>query len=838
VADRVVNFKVLADSAQFDAAMAKAGASTKALSKTMDQAAKQSEQLARATNEARTAALEAAAAERAAAAAQDKSATAAKKATRARTEQAEANRVAADAAQKLERGEITAAEAQKLSAKAARADRDAQIANAAAERAAAAEAEKLERAAIKASVAQLAQAKAARAAGAAAGSRGLTRKQGRSLLGSLVGDGVVVGEQAAKAFMSGFESAVEDGASGIKKILADAGVSAGEVVAPALVGAIAGAAPFIISALGGALIAGVGAAGIGLAVAGQIKSPAVRNAWTALGHYAQKTLADVTSPLEDDLVKAAEQFGYTLDLHTDSLRRAFRQLGPDITILAKGIGDFIGPILDELPDVMHAFGPVVSELSVDMGRLGGDIAEFLHVISSDSAGAADGLRVVFAVLSAGLKVVGYTIAGAETIVHGFFNTIELIARAMALIPSPFQKDWKAVADAFSETARQSATASTGVKQLGGSLDGSGTSAENAKQKFSDLIAKMAALSNAAGDLAHSQVSADQAVDALTESIRANGKAFSGNTAAAHANQAALADATDKAAEAADAKYKETGSISQANAEYDRYINKLKATLRQAGLTDGQINTLIDTYATVPDYVQTLIKDPGAVSSTANVKDLRDAQKTLERLIKVAVKTHAPKNQVEALKKALAALHDKQVHVSVTTSYYEGPHGQAVHGSVFYGGGGRAEADGGILEYRAFANGGFHDPAHVAEIVPAGTMRLMAEPETGGEAYIPLAPSKRARSSAILTEVARRFGMPVGQPAAVSAAAPAASAPSAAAIGQAAASALTAQLDPALREVASAIALDKVLKVGATEFARLSASTTKFRSPALQGRPRT
>jgi TP901 family phage tail tape measure protein len=50
--------------------------------------------------------------------------------------------------------------------------------------------------------------------------------------------------------------------------------------------------------------------------------------------------------------------------------------------------------------------------------------------------------------------------------------------------------------------------------------------------------------------------------------------------------------------------------------------------------------------------------------------------------------------------------------------------------------------------------------HTAQIAPAGGMRLWAEPETGGEAYIPLAASKRARSKAILAAVARTFGMSV------------------------------------------------------------------------------
>jgi hypothetical protein len=66
---------------------------------------------------------------------------------------------------------------------------------------------------------------------------------------------------------------------------------------------------------------------------------------------------------------------------------------------------------------------------------------------------------------------------------------------------------------------------------------------------------------------------------------------------------------------------------------------------------------------------------------------------------------------------------------------------------------RVSADGNI--FKAFAGGGVEN--HVAQIAPAGAMRLWAEPETGGEAYIPLSRGKRGRSMAILSEVARMFG---------------------------------------------------------------------------------
>ena len=69
--------------------------------------------------------------------------------------------------------------------------------------------------------------------------------------------------------------------------------------------------------------------------------------------------------------------------------------------------------------------------------------------------------------------------------------------------------------------------------------------------------------------------------------------------------------------------------------------------------------------------------------------------------------------------------------------------------------------------QAFANGGFNFPkrprqlpltypeVHKAHITK--TLRIFGEPETGGEAYIPLSPAKRARSEKIAEEVVNRFG---------------------------------------------------------------------------------
>lgn len=63
--------------------------------------------------------------------------------------------------------------------------------------------------------------------------------------------------------------------------------------------------------------------------------------------------------------------------------------------------------------------------------------------------------------------------------------------------------------------------------------------------------------------------------------------------------------------------------------------------------------------------------------------------------------------------------------------------------------------------RFFAQGGMEN--HVAQIArPTASTRVWAEPETGGEAYIPLAASKRKRSTDILRTVAEDFGYHLSQ----------------------------------------------------------------------------
>lgn len=104
-------------------------------------------------------------------------------------------------------------------------------------------------------------------------------------------------------------------------------------------------------------------------------------------------------------------------------------------------------------------------------------------------------------------------------------------------------------------------------------------------------------------------------------------------------------------------------------------------------------------------------------------------------------------------------------------------GNAWHGRTFtaHFKGTKSNSEGGFYA-QGFSNGGImralkHYAAggtrkaenHRAMIAqPSSVYRVWAEPETGGEAYIPLASSKRDRSEAILGQVAEHFGLTVSR----------------------------------------------------------------------------
>lgn len=150
-----------------------------------------------------------------------------------------------------------------------------------------------------------------------------------------------------------------------------------------------------------------------------------------------------------------------------------------------------------------------------------------------------------------------------------------------------------------------------------------------------------------------------------------------------------------------------------------YLNAARVALynqaRQFGMTRAQAQAYVNEVLRIPPRADTRVLLSGA---------------ELARM------------QAAAIADQLARIQSKTVHINVVGSGGLG---------AYYG---INQAQGGVVDY--YANGGMRE-RHVAQIAPAGAMRVWAEPETGGEAYIPLAPSKRERSRSIAEETVRRLG---------------------------------------------------------------------------------
>jgi len=139
-------------------------------------------------------------------------------------------------------------------------------------------------------------------------------------------------------------------------------------------------------------------------------------------------------------------------------------------------------------------------------------------------------------------------------------------------------------------------------------------------------------------------------------------------------------------------------------------------------------------------------------------------KTTNGDYKAAIKTYLDQGTAAATEAGIRTIANKQYSASIKLLLGPAPAipagiraPAAANGAILSSVTNRASLLAGNLpmQVKAFANGGIE--RHVAQIAPAGAMRLWAEPETGGEAYLPLGKSKRPRSLKILEQVAEMFG---------------------------------------------------------------------------------
>ncbi len=234
---------------------------------------------------------------------------------------------------------------------------------------------------------------------------------------------------------------------------------------------------------------------------------------------------------------------------------------------------------------------------------------------------------------------------------------------------------------------------------------------------------------------------EEATDALTgkildlrEEVAGAGASLDDNTEAGLKNRAMLRDLVGGVFEVVEAQAEQGATSTELQATLDRERDRLVQLLTQLGFNREEILRYTDAIDNIQPTSFTDV-DNSAPEAKGKVDTLQSALDRIpsEKRTKIVADTGSADAAIAAFRNRWAGL---QLRVPLTVIESEIRRDVATAGRF---------ADGGIRE------------SHVAQIANAGDWRVWAEPETGGEAYIPLSRSKRMRSLAIWEETGRRLG---------------------------------------------------------------------------------
>lgn len=264
--------------------------------------------------------------------------------------------------------------------------------------------------------------------------------------------------------------------------------------------------------------------------------------------------------------------------------------------------------------------------------------------------------------------------------------------------------WQNLKAAGGEAADTAADSQRLYSDLGGTL-------QDVTDDVNGLIAALKEANGEQIDAREAQIAYLDALSKTAEALADNGPTLDRNTQAGRDNESALLDQAKAAQAAADAQLAADGNM----LAYQQTLASAKQDL---------INNYLlfnDNQQAAEDFANAVLGIP----TEANVTVKTDADIANEKL----AYTSYLLDQLQA---------KANVGISVTP--------RAGTPNLY-------QANGGKVNF--YANGGAEH--HYAQFARAGTVRVWAEPETGGEWYIPAAPAKRERSTQILAQAANEFG---------------------------------------------------------------------------------
>jgi hypothetical protein len=573
----------------------------------------------------------------------------------------------------------------------------------------------------------------------------------------------------------------------------------GPAVIAILTGLIVTAMPAVGAVAGGAFVSGFGGGLAALGLVFAAKSDAVKAKWEATLAQLGADMQLLAKPFESTLTNIAGYFERTVDNFNPALGKAFSKLAGPVDQFASDFGRALEKLIPAIDPITTAFSAVLATLGPALSAAIGNISEALiklsESISQSPRALADlvtgigglvgqilnlittlnNINGAFEKLTGGVSLVNVTfgiLGGAVAAVAGPF---ELLAKGLDLVNAALGrtgKDSDTAGKSMQDAAAKTVALANAHGALGAAAKGvappvksAAEAVAEAKKKIADAkaatdawISSLFALQNLALSLSGAQISYQAAIDAVTASIKENGRSHDINTAKGRANKSAL-DAVAKAANdqtEAMLRSNKGNAAAGRSAEASR-VNFIKLAT-QMGYTVPQAKAMAASMIAIPNVLRKakLEADKKDLDSklAAARKELADPKLSATKKAKLQAEIKqllAAKAQAQA---AINSLTGKTVAIRINT------YKSMIETTTHVDKGVRLpQADGGFWPkgIPSYANGKLPSQAMIAPGKGRGMVQW-AEQETGGEAFIPLAPNKRDRSTKILGKVADNFGL--------------------------------------------------------------------------------
>src|SRR5882672_1242188 len=488
-------------------------------------------------------------------------------------------------------------------------------------------------------------------------------------------------------------------------------------------------APALIAGVAAAITAGIGLGVVGIGAAIESQDPRIKAAFVPIKTDIENVFKESAAPLVQPILSSLGQIDQWVKSEKPAFTNLFASVAPSVGLIAKNIETLIGDLVPALTKVGRTFTTVFKsdEVQQSLGQVSAAFANIFTTIGNNPKEVADGilflngvLKGTFGLLSDIFNIVGPLVADLRqlrSVSDEYGKTIDANTAKQAAHDKAigdtgvhYYRLSTATADATAANqayaAAQAAAASAAIAAgpdfvaLAKTLQGTTVTASTLAGQLTDkVVGGMLAADNANNNFNKSLVTVGDTIVALGGNLTQHVKALKKTETGQQQETDAVLAAIQANLQVYDSQIAVGISASDAARAYDKNAASLEAQVKSAGKVPQAVQKLIDKYAKVPDSVNTAITIKGLTEAINNLDD------TL-RLINHLDGRHAT--------------------VTVTTVFRTKGHPPS--GPLAR----NISATGGVYEHAA--DGVLSGATTYSAVNPGRYM--IAEPSTGGEAFIP------------------------------------------------------------------------------------------------------